>query len=96
MLVGLLGLAVSLFVMVIFIQVAMSWLIAFDMVNANNEAARNLMNLLHKITDPVFKPVRKYVPPIGGIDLTPLVVIIGVQIIAAFITNLLVGSRFLF
>lgn len=86
------GLAVNLYVFVIILQVALSWAIAFDLVNANNEAARNLTNLLHKLTDPVYKPIRKYVPPVGGIDLTPLIVIIGVQVVAALLLTLLIGT----
>ena len=39
------------------------------------------MQLLKKLTDPVYKPLRKYIPPIGGIDITPLIVIIGLQLI---------------
>lgn len=80
--------AVQLFVLVVILQVLISWLIAFDIVNARNEAAQNLMNLLAKITEPVYKPIRKYVPPIGGIDVTPLIVIIGVQILGSMLASI--------
>lgn len=86
----LLSVAINIYVLIIIIQVAMSWLIAFEMVNAENQQAQNLMNLLRKATDPVFKPVRKYIPPIGGIDLTPLVVIIGIQVIFSLLVGLLI------
>lgn len=80
--------AVRIFVFVVILQVLISWLIAFDIVNARNEAAQNLMALLTKITDPVYKPIRKYVPPIGGIDITPLIVIIGVQILGSMLASI--------
>ena len=80
---------VQLYILIIIIQVGMSWLIAFELVNEENEAARNLTNLLKKLTDPVYKPVRKYVPPIGGIDLTSLVVIIGIQFLMWFLFTLM-------
>ncbi len=80
--------AVNVLVFVIVIQVLMSWLIAFDIVNARNEAAQNLMGLLGRITDPIYKPIRKYVPPIGGIDITPLIVIIGVQILGGMLASI--------
>ncbi|MCL4679191.1 MAG: YggT family protein [Alphaproteobacteria bacterium] len=89
-----LGTIIQIFILIIILEVALSWLIAFELVNANNEAARNLTNLLKRITDPVYKPIRKYVPPVGGIDLTPLVVIIGVQIIAGLIFRVLLGVSF--
>ncbi len=95
-LVWIVGTLVQIYIFVIILQVALSWAIAFDLVNASNEAARNLTQLLHKLTDPVYKPIRKYVPPVGGIDLTPLIVIIGIQIIAGLLFKLLVGSFFFF
>lgn len=81
--------AVNLYILVIIAQVAMSWLIAFDIVNAENEAAVKLMALLKKLTDPVFIPLRKYIPPMGGMDFTPLIVVIGLQIIPSLFFSLL-------
>lgn len=78
---SLLSLAINLYILVIIIQVAVSWLIAFEVINSGNAQAKNLMALLKKLTDPVYKPIRKYIPPIGGIDLTPLIVIIGLQLL---------------
>lgn len=79
--VWLLSTLISLYLLIIIVQVAISWLAAFEVINTENQAAKNLINLLKKATDPVYTPIRKYIPPIGGIDLTPLVVIIGLQII---------------
>ncbi|MGH1375620.1 MAG: YggT family protein [Alphaproteobacteria bacterium] len=87
---SLIAFCVHLYIFAIILQVAMSWLIAFEIVRAENEAAQNLTALLKKITDPVFIPIRKYVPPIGGIDITPLIVIIGLQILA----GILLGGAF--
>ncbi|MFP4313374.1 MAG: YggT family protein [Alphaproteobacteria bacterium] len=80
-----LSLMINLYILVIIIQVALSWLIAFEVVNAGNQQAKNLIALLKRLTDPVYEPIRKYVPPIGGIDLTPLIVIIGLQLIEHFV-----------
>ncbi len=76
---------INTYILIIIINVVMSWLIAFDIVNEENDAAVKLTALLKKLTDPVFVPVRKYVPPIGGIDFTPLIIIIGLQILASII-----------
>ncbi len=81
----LLNIAVQLFIFVIILQVALSWLIAFEIVNSSNEAARNLSAGLKRLTDPVYKPLEKFIPPIGGIDIKPLVVIVGLQLIAALV-----------
>jgi len=82
------SMAVSLYCFVIILQVAISWLVAFEIVNANNEAAKNLTALLKKLTDPVYTPLRKYVPPIGGIDIVPLIVLVGVQIFGGILASL--------
>ncbi len=86
---SLVGLFIYLYTLVIIAQVGLSWLIAFEIINANNEAARKLMALLKKLTDPVFNRVRKFVPPIGGLDLTPLVVIIGMNVLSMILFSII-------
>ena len=71
----------ELYIIVIILQVALSWLIAFDVINSGNEAAIKLTEALKKMTDPVYTPIRKFIPPIGGIDITPLIVIIAIQLL---------------
>lgn len=66
---------------IIIIQVILSWLVAFDVVNVRNQQAANLVRLFEKITAPIYQPLRKVIPPIAGIDLTPIIVIIGIEIL---------------
>jgi YggT family protein len=89
LLIYLLNLSVDIYIAIIVVQVAVSWLIAFDVINAENQQARNLMNLLSRATDPVYKPLKKYIPPIGGIDITPLVVILLLSIARAIVIGAL-------
>lgn len=81
----LLSLAIQFYTMVIIVQVAISWLIAFDIINTKNEQARNLTRLLDKMTDPVYKPLRNYIPPLGGIDVTPIIVIFSLSLLEKFV-----------
>lgn len=81
----LLSLAIQFYILVIIVQVAVSWLLAFEIINPQNQQARNLTRLLDRITDPVYRPLRKYVPPIGGIDITPIIVIFGLSLIERFV-----------
>lgn len=76
----LLLLALDICFWIIIIQVVMSWLIAFQVVNISNPQARNFVELLQKITDPVYKPLRKFIPPIAGIDITPIILIFGISL----------------
>lgn len=73
---SLISLAITIYIWIIIIQVLISWLIIFDVINVNNAQAQNLIKLMKKLTDPVFKPLQKYIPPIGGIDITPIIVIL--------------------
>lgn len=85
---------INFYIIVIITHVAVSWLITFKVLDTSNPKAQNLVALLQRVTDPVMKPVQKYVPPIGGIDLTPIVVIIGLQILNALIWKLAAGLMY--
>ena len=81
----LLNLAIDVYIFIIILQVAISWLVAFEVINTGNRAAQNLIRLLTRATEPVYRPLRKYIPPVGGIDLSPLVVMIGLSLIRSFV-----------
>ena len=83
----LIGTAISIYITIIIIEIIIHWLIAFEVIKARSPQAQNLISLLSRLTSPVMEKVRKYVPPIGGLDLTPIVVIIGLQIISYIITR---------
>jgi YggT family protein len=86
----LLILALNIFFWIIIIQVVLSWLIAFDVVNVKNPQAQNLIRLITKITDPVYKPLRNFIPAIGGIDITPIIVILGISILKSIIVQIFI------
>lgn len=73
-------LALDVFFWIIIAQVVVSWLVAFDVINARNPQAANLLRLLDKATEWAYAPLRRFVPPIGGIDITPIIVILGIQL----------------
>jgi YggT family protein len=76
---------IDLYIYVVIAAVIASWLIAFGVVNMRNEAVRTIMRVLDALTDPVFRQVRKIIPPFGGLDLSPLVVIIALEAIRYFL-----------
>jgi YggT family protein len=86
-LMNLIALAIDLYTFVIILQVAVSWLTIFEVVNLAHPQAQNLVDLLKKLTDPVYKPIQKYVPPIGGIDITPIIVILGLSLLERVISS---------
>jgi YggT family protein len=70
--------ALNLYVWAIIISAILSWLIAFNVVNTSNQIVYTIGDFLYRITDPVLRPIRRFLPDLGGIDLSPLVVILGV------------------
>lgn len=74
-------LLLDIYLYIIIAYVIISWLLAFGVFNASNPKARQITEILQKLTDPVLKPIQKAIPPIAGIDLSPIIVIIGIQII---------------
>jgi YggT family protein len=61
---------------VIIVQAIMSWLIAFNVINTYNETVRAIWVALKRMTDPIYKPIRRILPDFGALDLSPLVVLI--------------------
>ena len=62
-------------------QAVMSWLIAFNVINTHNQFVGQLWTVLDRITEPLYRPVRKIMPDLGMIDLAPMVVILIVMIL---------------
>lgn len=81
-------LALDVYFYIIIASVILSWLIAFDVVNTRNQKAQNLIRLLEKATEPVYRPLRKFIPVIGGIDLTPIAVIFGIWVLKQLVFRL--------
>lgn len=90
LLINIIHYSVEIYIWIIIAQVAISWLVVFDVINASNQQAQNLIALLKKATDPVYKRLKKFIPPIGGIDLTPIVVIIGLSILRQIVISALI------
>jgi YggT family protein len=67
---------ISLYWWIIIIAVVMSWLVAFGVVNTFHPFARGVVRFLDAVTEPVFRQVRRVIPAIGGLDLSPLIVLI--------------------
>ena len=92
LLISLINIAFNIAFIVIIAQVVVSWLLAFDVINARSAQAQNLVRLLHRLTDPVYSRLRRFIPPIGGIDLTPLVVMIGLSFLHRMVIGLLISA----
>ena len=61
---------------IVIAAVIVSWLTAFNVINQYNNFVRTLLRILIALTEPVFRPIRKVLPAIGGLDLSPIVVFV--------------------
>ncbi|MEI7790853.1 MAG: YggT family protein [Alphaproteobacteria bacterium] len=61
---------------IVIAAVIVSWLTAFNVINQYNQFVRTLLRILIALTEPVFRPIRKVVPAIGGLDLSPIIVFV--------------------
>lgn len=68
-------------------HVIMSWLINFQVVNLHQPLVAQIWDMLNRILEPIYRPIRKILPPMSGIDLAPLVALIGVYAIRIILTN---------
>src|SRR4051794_11464546 len=66
---------------VIIIQVVLSWLLAFNVLNTSSHAVRTFAVALDRLTAPLYRPIRRMLPDFGGIDFSPLVILILIQVI---------------
>lgn len=68
---------IDLYVWVIILSAVLSWLVAFDIVNMRNRFVYLVGDTLNRLTEPVYRPVRRFLPDMGGLDLSPLIIILG-------------------
>jgi len=73
----------------IIVQAILSWLFAFNVINTSNQFVAQIWTTLDRITEPVYRPFRRIMPDFGGLDLTPMVVLILIMVIQGPVLNYL-------
>jgi YggT family protein len=61
---------------IIIIQAILSWLVAFNVINTHSDFVRSFLHALDRITAPLYRPIRRILPDFGGLDFSPMVVIL--------------------
>ena len=72
---------------IIIASAIMSWLVAFGVINVRNQVIRVIVDLLYRVTEPVLRPIRRFLPNLGGIDISPVVALLLIIVIQHFIAN---------
>ena len=76
---------IDLYITVLIIFVILSWLISFNVVNTRNRFVYLVGDVLYRITEPALRPIRRMVPNLGGIDISPMVLILGLWFVQVLI-----------
>jgi YggT family protein len=79
-------LALQLYTYLIVASAILSWLVAFNVVNTRNDFVRSIWNFLDAVTEPVLRPIRNILPNLGGVDISPIILIL----LIIFVQNLIV------
>ncbi|MGF1620903.1 MAG: YggT family protein [Rhodomicrobiaceae bacterium] len=70
------SMVITLYMWVIIISAILSWLIAFDVINRRNQFVNMIADALHRLTEPALRPIRRNMPDFGGLDISPVVLIL--------------------
>ena len=81
-------LAIEFYTYIIFGVAILSWLIAFNVVNMHNDLVRSIWTGLNALTEPALKPIRRFLPSMGGMDISPLILLL----IGYFIRQLIIDN----
>jgi YggT family protein len=76
---------ISIYVWMLIISAVLSWLVAFNVVNTSNRLVYTVGDFLYRVTEPALRPIRNIIPNLGGIDISPIVLILGLM----FLRNLM-------
>lgn len=69
----------GLLVWAIIISAILSWLVAFDVINLRNRFVASVAHFLDAVTAPILRPIQRIIPPLGGVDISPIIAILVIQ-----------------
>ncbi len=75
-LIGFFVLVIDLYIWIVIASAVLSWLVAFNVVNTNNRVVLMIGDTLYRLTEPALRPIRNILPNLGGIDISPVILIL--------------------
>jgi YggT family protein len=85
---GVLDLLLRVLSYVIIAQAIISWLVAFNVINTHSDFVRSFLGALDRLTEPLYRPIRRILPDFGGIDFSPIVVLLLIYIVRILLSGL--------
>ena len=85
---------ISIYLWIIIINAVLSWLVAFNVINTSNRFVYIVLETTYKLTDPPLRFIRSYIPNLGSIDISPVILILGLIFIKNFINEIFYKAAF--
>ena len=73
----------------VIVMIIMSWLFTFNVINGQNQFIATVWRMVTALTEPVLKPIRRFMPNLSGVDISPLVLFLGIYVLQRIITDYL-------
>ena len=78
---------IDLYWWVVIASFVISWLIAFDVINTRSQAVYSIRRALAALTEPLYEPIRRFLPTMGGLDFSPMIVLLGLQFVRSALAH---------
>jgi len=85
---------VTIYIWILIINALLSWLIAFNVLNTSNRLVYSLLDISYKMTDPLLRPIKNFLPNLGNIDISPVVLILLLMFVRNLIFEFLAPGMF--
>ena len=83
---------VNLYIWVLVINAILSWMLAFNILNTGNRFVYSVLEVSYKLTNPALNLIRRYLPNLGSIDISPVILILGLNFLRNFIIEILTSA----
>jgi len=85
---------ISIYLWVIIVNALLSWLVAFNILNTQNRFVFSVLDATYKLTDPILNKIRRFVPTFGSIDISPILLILGLMFLRNLVFEIFAPSLF--
>jgi|TARA_B110000438_G_scaffold257148_1_gene265071 YggT family protein len=85
---------VSLYIWILIINAIISWLVAFNILNTSNRFVYSVLEVSYKLTSPALNFIRRYLPNLGSIDISPVILILGLMFLRNFVFEIFAPGLF--
>jgi len=86
-LITLIDVVFEIYIWLLIASAILSWLVAFNVINTQNKFVYTVMNFLWRVTEPALRPIRKIMPNLGGVDISPIILILALFFIRQLIID---------